>query len=148
MTDSPPWLGGQVPGVRPAANTGVFNASAAVSPASPAGPAGPASQHDQPAHDAGPADMPAPPVVYLPVRTDGEGNVTDIAMIRLGDGRVALLAYTALDRFIDCCGPEQPWLLFFTHALGEIHAEKPFDVKMLDVMVPEDFRPLLRAATA
>lgn len=138
MTDTPAWLNGRVPAAGPAGNTGVFHVGATAATTRPHG------DGDRPEYDAAPADAPAPPVLYLPVRTDADGNVTDIAMIRLGDGRVALLAYTALDRFIACCGPEQPWLLFFTHALGEIHAEKPFDVKMLDVMVPEDFRPHLR----
>jgi hypothetical protein len=43
----------------------------------------------------------APPVVYLPVDIDENGTITDFRMIRLGDGRIALLGYTALDRFVD-----------------------------------------------
>ena len=35
-------------------------------------------------------------------------------MIKLGDGRVALLGYTALDRVIDAWGEHQHWLLFDT----------------------------------
>ena len=50
----------------------------------------------------------APPVLYLPVETDGDGQVADIKMIKLADGRVALLGYTALDRFIDARGEHQP----------------------------------------
>jgi len=83
----------------------------------------------------------APPVVYLPVETDAEGQVSDFKMIKLADGRVALLGYTALDRFIDCWGDHQPWLLFDTHRLSEIHDVKPFDLKLLDVAVPEEYRP-------
>lgn len=142
MTDSPRWMNGQVPAAPAPLNTGVFSAT----PTAPAAASLSGSPTAPADHDAAPEGMPAPPVVYLPVRTDPDGNVTDIAMIRLGDGRVALLAYTALDRFIRCCGTEQPWLLYFTHALPELHQEKPFDVKMLDVMVPEDFRPSLRGA--
>ena len=41
----------------------------------------------------------ASPVVYLPVDIDEDGTITDFRMIRLGDGRIALLGYTALDRF-------------------------------------------------
>ena len=85
--------------------------------------------------------LPAPPVVYLPVETDPDGQVTDVKMIKLGDGRVALLGYTALDRFVDSWGPHQPWLLFDSRQLDDIHAAKPFDVKLLDVAVPEEFRP-------
>lgn len=82
----------------------------------------------------------APPVVYLPVDVDADGQVSDIKMIRLGDGRVALLAYTALDRFIDAWGEHQSWLLFDTRKVEEIQQAKPFDVKLLDVVVPESFR--------
>ena len=90
----------------------------------------------------------APPVVYLPVDVDGEGNVTDFRMIRLGDGRIALLAYTALDRFVDAWGEEQPWLLFETRKIDEIHRAKPFDLKLLDVTVPDELRPAPRGVTS
>ena len=90
----------------------------------------------------------APPVVYLPVDVDSEGNVTDFRMIRLGDGRVALLAYTALDRFVDAWGEHQSWLLFETRKIGEIHRAKPFDLKLLDVVVPEEMRPGPQEVTA
>lgn len=85
--------------------------------------------------------IPAPPVIYLPVETDADGQVSDFKMIKLGDGRVALLGYTALDRFIDAWGDYQPWLLFETPRLSEIYAVKPFDLKLLDVAVPENYRP-------
>ncbi|MGZ5405988.1 MAG: SAV_915 family protein [Nocardioides sp.] len=61
-------------------------------------------------------------------------------MIELGDGRVALLGYAALDRFIDARGEHQKWLLFDTRQIDEIQLAKPFDVKLLDVQVPESFR--------
>ena len=88
-----------------------------------------------------PGKVPAPPVVYLPVETDEHGQVSDFKMIKLADGRVALLGYTALDRFIDAWGDHQSWLLFDSHRLSEIHDVKPFDLKLLDVAVPEEFRP-------
>ncbi len=83
----------------------------------------------------------APPVIYLPVETDADGQVADIKMIKLGDGRVALLGYTALDRFIDAWGEHQPWLLLESNRLAEVHEAKPYDLKLLDVAVPEEFRP-------
>lgn len=89
----------------------------------------------------GPGGLPAPPVVYLPVQTDASGEVSDVTMIRLADGRVALLAYTALDRFIDAWGEHQPWLLFDSRRIEEIKQAKHFDLKLLDVVVPESFRP-------
>lgn len=88
-----------------------------------------------------PGRVHGPPVVYLPVEMDEHGGVGEFKMIRLADGRIALLGYTALDRFIDAWGEHQPWLLFDSHRLDEIHAVKPFDLKLLDVSVPEDYRP-------
>ena len=46
----------------------------------------------------------------------------------------------ALDRFIDAWGEHQNWLLFDTRQIDEIQQAKPFDVKLLDVQVPESFR--------
>lgn len=81
-----------------------------------------------------------PPVVYVPVDVDESGQVSDVRMLKLGDGRIALCAYTALDRFVACWGADQPWALVNTAELPGIHAEKPFDVKLLDVLVPEPIR--------
>ncbi len=100
----------------------------------------------EPLEQVGSGSMSAPPVVYLPVETDAEGQVTDIRMIKLADGRVALLAYTALDRFIDAWGEHQPWLLFESRRIGTIQESKQFDLKLLDVAVPESFRPGPEAA--
>lgn len=91
--------------------------------------------------------VPAPPVVYLPVQLDDDGQVSDVRMIKLADGRVALLAYTALDRFIDCCGEEQPWVLFETRRLQQLHDAKPFDLKLLDVPWPDELRGNPAAST-
>jgi hypothetical protein len=102
----------------------------------------------EPLEQVGSGSMSAPPVVYLPVETDAEGQVTDIRMIKLADGRVALLAYTALDRFIDAWGEHQPWLLFESRKIGTIQESKHFDLKLLDVAVPESFRPGPEAAQA
>ena len=96
---------------------------------------------DEHAGEAQAARTPAPPVVYLPVETDADGQVTDVRMVRLEDGRVALLGYTALDRFLDSWGHAQPWMLFETRRLGDVHAVKPFDLKFLDVVVPAGLRP-------
>ena len=98
-------------------------------------------QRNQHQNDGSDGKVPGPPVVYLPVDTDEHGQVSDFKMIKLGDGRVALLGYTALDRFIDAWGEHQPWLLFDSHRLSEIHDVKPFDLKLLDVAVPQEYRP-------
>lgn len=87
-----------------------------------------------------PAKVAGPPVVYLPVELNDAGEVTEIRMVRLQDGRVALLGYTALDRFQRCCGEGHPWMLFETSRLEELRSTKHFDVNYLDVPVPEHLR--------
>ncbi|MFE9207260.1 SAV_915 family protein [Micromonospora sp. NPDC007230] len=86
-----------------------------------------------------PADF--PPALYLPCAE----HVTDpaaaqIAMRETRDGRVALLAYSALDRLHHCCGREQPWILMPTTALDELQRAQPFQLLMLDVVIPEEYR--------
>jgi hypothetical protein len=84
------------------------------------------------------ANAPAlPPVLYLPC----VAHVSDPAQARVElretkDGRVALLAYTALDRLVRCCGHGQPWVLATTEALENLQRQYPFQLLMLDVMVP------------
>lgn len=82
-----------------------------------------------------------PPVLYLPCADD----VVDPAdarpeLRRTRDGRLALLAYTALDRLHTCCGAGQPWVLVRTPALDAIGATDRFDLLLLDVVVPEPHR--------
>lgn len=77
----------------------------------------------------------------MPVETDASGAVSDVKMIKLGDGRVVLLAYTALDRFVEAWGEHQPWLLLETRRVEEVRRVKHFDLKMLDVVVPVELRP-------
>jgi hypothetical protein len=85
------------------------------------------------------ADVPViPPMLYVPVADyapDAEDIVIDFRRIR--DGQTALLAYSALDRLIDGCGPAQPWVVLPTSKLDEIKYHTPFDVLLLDVTIPE-----------
>jgi hypothetical protein len=80
-----------------------------------------------------------PPVLYLPVISHPE--VGSIAAVRqLEDGRLGLLAYTALDRLGDSCGSEQPWMMVWTADLGRIKEQQPFDVVAFDIAVPPALR--------
>lgn len=81
-----------------------------------------------------------PPAVYLPVADAGSGQTYEVEMRPTNDGRVALLAYTALDRLADCCGPHQPWVLYPTDRLEELGQSQPYDVIYLDMPIPEEFR--------
>jgi len=81
-----------------------------------------------------------PPVVYLPVNDAGDRSVYEVELRTTRDGRVALLAYTALDRLGHCCGPHQPWVLYPTDRLHELEQSQPYDVIYLDVPIPEGLR--------
>ncbi|NTW38485.1 MAG: hypothetical protein HGA44_01130 [Cellulomonadaceae bacterium] len=76
-----------------------------------------------------------PPVLYVPVRPHPDiGNYPEVRT--LADGRLALLAYTALDRLADACGENQPWVLLSVSELGVIKAEHAFDVVAFDPQLP------------
>lgn len=82
-----------------------------------------------------------PPVLYVPVADyqPGRADLT-VDFRQLPDGRVALVAYTALDRLVAGCGPEQPWVLLPTPKLDEIGRYMPYDVILLDVRIDEQGR--------
>ena len=81
-----------------------------------------------------------PPVAYLPCRLDGDGELAEVMMVELADGRVALVGYTALDRFVAACGDAHPWVLWQTAELHRLHDLKPYDVAYLDVPLPRELR--------
>jgi hypothetical protein len=86
-----------------------------------------------------PADVIVPPMLYLPVLEHPAGG--SVAAVRsLQDGRIGLLAYTALDRLAAQCGSGQPWILVATSQVHRIREAQPFDVIAFDVVVPEDLR--------
>lgn len=61
-------------------------------------------------------------------------------MAQLADGRVALMGYTALDRFLTACGSGHPWVLWMTSELDRLRDLKHFDVAYLDVAMPSSLR--------
>ncbi|MGH3948548.1 MAG: SAV_915 family protein [Pseudonocardiaceae bacterium] len=83
-----------------------------------------------------------PPIVYVPcaehVRDETDNLTVDLRRTR--DGRMALMVYSALDRLIECCGAEQPWVVVPTANLDKIDEASPFDVILLDVRIPEEHR--------
>lgn len=79
-----------------------------------------------------------PPALYLPSTGVPNAQGTEIELRRLRDGRMALLAYTAVDRLVKCMGPNQPWALFLTENLNDLAEKQPFDVIMLDQRIPQE----------
>ncbi|GAA3539827.1 hypothetical protein GCM10022222_24320 [Amycolatopsis ultiminotia] len=85
-----------------------------------------------------------PPALYLPTgpvgpTTDG-GTGASVELRHTPDGRVALVAFTALDRLVDCCGEHQPWIMVNTEHLPRIHQVNPYDVIVLDTELPVELR--------
>ena len=82
-----------------------------------------------------------PPVLFLPtVEVAPEGEPIQIELRTTSDGKVALLAYSAMDRLVDGCGPHQPFAVVRTESLEELKASQPFDVVYFDMVVPEELR--------
>ncbi|MBX9245611.1 hypothetical protein ICW40_12445 [Actinotalea ferrariae] len=82
-----------------------------------------------------------PPVLYIPCVRE----VTDPADLEMQyrttkDGRTAILVYSALDRLLHCCGEDQPWFVLPTAELQRIWDAAPFDLVLLDLVVPEEQR--------
>lgn len=82
-----------------------------------------------------------PPMVYVPTRqAHCQAEDIEVELRPLEDGRVALLAYSALDRLVACCGDAQPWALLPASAVDEVAEGTPFDVVLLDIELPEELR--------
>lgn len=86
------------------------------------------------------ARITSPPVVYLPCVLDRDGQLAEAKMVRLSHGRVALMAYSALDRLARACGDAHPWVLYRSEQLDELRAVSPFDAAYLDVALPVAMR--------
>ncbi len=82
-----------------------------------------------------------PPVVYVPCapRDPGDEELT-VDLRRTREGKLALLVYSALDRLVTCCGAQQPWVVLPTANLEEIREKTDFELILLDIEIPEEFR--------
>ncbi|WP_257210381.1 SAV_915 family protein [Actinomyces ruminis] len=77
-------------------------------------------------------------MLYLPSTGAPNTYGAEIELRKTNDGRMALLAYTALDRLADCMGPHQPWVLYPTERLGDLESVEHYDVIYLDLPVPQE----------
>ncbi|WP_243118385.1 SseB family protein [Actinomyces wuliandei] len=77
-------------------------------------------------------------MVYLPSTGGSSAYGAEIELRQTQDGRVALLAYTALDRLVRGMGPHQPWVLYPTDRLGDLDSVQPYQVIYLDPEVPRE----------
>lgn len=75
-------------------------------------------------------------VLFVPTRPrDGSGSSL-LEMRTLTDGRLALPAYTSLERLTSCCGPQQPWIAIDAHGLRETENDTGYEVVLLDAAMP------------
>lgn len=87
-----------------------------------------------------PSQPMVPPVLYLPLSVTSTPEAQLVEIRELKDGRLALLAYTALDRLLTLAGERQPWILVRTEDLGGIKRAQPYDVVIFDLDVPASYR--------
>jgi hypothetical protein len=82
-----------------------------------------------------------PPVLYVPCARDvTDPDELEVEYRTTRDGRLALLVYSALDRLRACCGDGQPWFLMPTVRLQTLYDVRPFDLVLLDVVLPDELR--------
>jgi hypothetical protein len=82
-----------------------------------------------------------PPVVHVPCSPVDVGDDSlNVDLRPTRDGRLALLVYSAFDRLVTCCGDKQPWVVKPTTNLEKIRDEANFELLLLDVEIPEEFR--------
>lgn len=82
-----------------------------------------------------------PPVLYVPRDgVDRSDGTVSLDYRTTKDGRTALLAYTALDRLVACCGEAQPWIVIETSTLDDIGKQQPYDLILLDMEIPAEHR--------
>src|SRR5574340_1362687 len=84
------------------------------------------------------ARRPVAELLFVPTRPrDGSGRV-ELEMRGLRDKRLALPAYTSLDRLVACCGARQSWIAFDSAGMREVERLTGYDVVLLDAMQPAE----------
>jgi hypothetical protein len=81
-----------------------------------------------------------PPIVYVPTGRSQSPEAMTVDLRRTRDGRLALLVYSAMDRLIAHCGPEQPWTVMATQDLDRVQEATGFELVLLDLDIPEEQR--------
>nr|WP_245901097.1 SAV_915 family protein [Prauserella shujinwangii] len=56
------------------------------------------------------------------------------------------MVYSALDRLHYCCGDDQPWMVVPTPVLEDIRQAQPYDLILLDVIIPPEHRHAAQGA--
>jgi len=78
-------------------------------------------------------------ILYVPI-AGRPGTAAHLELRRLPDGRLALPAYTSLDKLVNCCGPHQPWGAVDDDGLRQVRRSTGYDVVLLDAAFPPEHR--------
>lgn len=80
-------------------------------------------------------------MVYVPTQRVRPGDAeANVELRHLQDGQLALLAYSTLDRLVDCCGEFQPWALLPSVHVEELRQTTGFDVIVIDTPIPAELQ--------
>lgn len=85
-------------------------------------------------------DDEAPTVLYLPTAAQTNGEEVAFVLRELEDGRRALLVFTSLERLVEGCGDEQPWVSIRAEALPEFEGLTEPDVLLWDAVLAPEIR--------
>lgn len=75
----------------------------------------------------------------MPVGQDSTGQA-QVVVANVEDGTRVLLAYTSLDRLLDCLGEDQGWALIMADQLPRIKEDLRFDHLSVDHYVEPEAR--------
>ncbi|AXB43218.1 SAV_915 family protein [Amycolatopsis albispora] len=82
-----------------------------------------------------------PPFVFVPCATHVKDPADAVVEFRrVNDDRLALMVYSSLDQLRSCCGEQQPWLRIPTPVLEHLQDVQPFELVLLDVVIPPELR--------
>lgn len=82
-----------------------------------------------------------PNALFLPTaKKPKDFTKAEIELRKTADGRMALVAFSTVQRLVECCGPHQPWALVKSEHLGHVYKEQPYDLIVLDSDLPEELR--------
>ena len=82
----------------------------------------------------------APTVLYLPTASQSQGEELAFVLRELEDGQRALLVFTSLERLVEGCGDEQPWVSIRAESLPEFEALAEPDVLLWDAVLAPEIR--------
>jgi len=90
--------------------------------------------------EAGPRRGPADAVLYVLACPLPERNGAPVYLMHQVGGVSCVLAYTDLDRLVDCCGEHQPWLAVKLDALMADLRDQRFPGPVVNLPLSPDIR--------